>query len=160
MESIVKFNNKINFDFMLGQLNDIGYINSGGCGVSALATLKWIEKFESHMLSQCVIVFGYYNFQSSIYEQNQRAIDGEENGFGVSSHIFIEIDNVPYDSHGNMNLDKWSMFHKFDLSNGMSNLMSLINEPDGYTWNKSFNRDIQVPLIESALGIDLSSVSI
>ena len=147
------------FDSILQQLNRINYINNGGCGISTLAQLNWIEKFEPYLLDKCKVIIGYNEWHNYLYEQNENSL---MNGgrIAVPAHVYLKIDGIRYDSKGEM-YRKLPMEHEIAIDPGKEILTDMINNPSYLAgWNDWFDRSEEVPRIEAMLDIDLSIVKL
>lgn len=57
---------------VLEYLNDIPRINHGGCGVSALATYRWLEQNYGNRDIEIIYCYKYYN--KDRYDNNEKAL--------------------------------------------------------------------------------------
>ena len=148
-------NRFILFEEMREFLNSIPSINSGGCGVAALAMYRWIEK---NMLEYKVdVIFHMFHREKNQYKNNKKLIKTNQycNDLVAPSHIGIQIKNVTPVLDSEKTLDKHSYVFVIK-TNSEDVLINALNNVD--TWNPMFNRKKRVPLIEKRLGIDLSDV--
>lgn len=132
-------------------LSSIPDINAGGCGIAALAILRWIEKNASEMLNDIQIVFLYND--SWQYNTNCTMIQSGEKSLVVPAHVVLRTNKgEEIDAH----CDWCEQEHPVSLDH----LITTINDPIENGWNPWFERKTQVKKIAEKLNIDLSDVNI
>lgn len=138
-------------------LDSIWSINSGGCGVSALAIYRWSKQHES-VSDRPFHLFWHDDCVSKhTVEQNDEALaNGDLDSLQVPCHLVIELFNGFYDSTGKLDESDLPELHQ-EYRLNESELLALINDHYG-DWNSSFHRAKLIPQIEQDLGIDLSDV--
>ena len=148
-------NRFIQFEEMREFLNSIPSINSGGCGVAALAMYRWVEKNMPDYKAD--VIFHMFHRSKDHYTNNKKLIKTNQfcNDLVAPSHIGIQIKNVTpvLDSEKSLKKDLYGFVIK---TNSEDVLINALNNVD--TWNPMFNRKKRVPRIEQHLGIDLSDV--
>jgi len=132
------------------RLNKIPCINSGGCGVAALALLRWRR---DHGYTTGIIVFLDDDGEN---ESNREALlTGNLDYLRVPSHIMLQVNSKLYDTTG-INPPYVRLFED-KLSGVPENiLIHLLNK--SYGWNDMFDRETYIPEIESLLDVDLSDI--
>ena len=131
----------------------INLLNCGGCGIAALAAIRWAEK-NHNPVSGIEIIFLYTEDEESICEENQSLIEnGHIDSALVPAHIAIGYCGRVLDSEGVVDIGSY-IYHSDVLP---QELLTLINRG---TWNPSFSRLVEVPKIERLLNIDLSDIDI
>lgn len=125
-------NNKLSLADVQSNLNDIPYINTGGCGVAALVLYR-------HLVSnnkKPKIVLLYRKYEECDLEFNARKIEtGDYRNLIVPYHICIiwkgqRIDSEGYDAHATCNTDLEQTITE-DI------LIELLNTGE---WNDNFDR--------------------
>lgn len=138
------------------QLRQIPAINSGGCGIAALAISRWLRKSPLHATS--MIMYGHHDFGT--YKQNNEAMINRENKPGSASHIGVLIydhtndKQMAIDCNGTFDISTYSYANICDEAF----LLKSINEVG--EWNYAFSRIPNVKALADALDIDLSDVDI
>jgi len=148
-------NRFIKFEKMREFLNTIPSINSGGCGVAALAMYRWVEKYMPEYKADVIIHM--FHRKKDHYSSNRKLIKNNSfcNDLLAPSHIGIEIKKMTpvLDCERTLKKEQYGFVIK---TNSEDVLINAINNVD--TWNPMFNRKKRVPLIEEELDIDLSDV--
>ena len=129
---------------------DLPDINSGGCGIAALAAVRLAKKHNEKV----GIMFLYNSYDKRRYDTNQSAIE-EKNleKWGMApSHIAVVVDGIPVDTEGNVDMDRY----QYTQTVTESDLLTIINFSDD--WNNTFQREIDIPIIEKILDIKLDDV--
>ncbi|MFA5152662.1 MAG: hypothetical protein WC554_08900 [Clostridia bacterium] len=80
-------------DEVMSALNSISCINSGGCGISALAMYLWLKK--NKQISP-TILFCYEGWCSNIYNNNCK-----DEKLLVPNHVMLLYKRQKIDSNGN-----------------------------------------------------------
>ena len=131
-------------------LSKVSYIDLGGCGISALAMIRWINK---NMRNKKVLINFTHN-SCSYYNDNK---DYFENGKGkvcAHSHIVLRYKRKYFDCRMEYKLKDLDRILK---TNHEEILLEAINNIG--TWNDKFQRKY-VKKIQKDLDIDLSDVLI
>lgn len=135
---------------VLGFLNRIPYINFGGCGISALAIYKWLEKRDQ--LKEDTRIVYYYNDEND-YKTNYRLAKTRRKYKSelplAPSHAVLWHDGKYIDSAGENN--EYFNYEQY-IKNPEFVLQSINNKGD---WNWTFDR-CNIPKIESGLDIKLN----
>jgi hypothetical protein len=136
-------------------LNSIRYINHGGCGIAALAIYRW-SKANGHFVPEHAFRFLWDYDEAEERDRNdERLFNGELSDVATPSHIVIELYDGLYDSDGLYDPDAaGDLEQEYHLN--ADELLAVINAGN---WNSLFNRARYIPVIEFALGIDLSDVN-
>ena len=142
-----------NFDDVLNFLNTIACINTGGCGISALAMYRWLKK---HGLTTEQTAFYFLEDDENNHINNKQYFSNKEVMVKASSHVVLFHNDQTIDCSGFVPIDVWN-YHL--LENSEEFLLAMINNCI-WTWNYKFNRKEQVPEIAKTLEIDLSDVII
>mgnify|MGYP007044048173 FL=1 len=130
---------------------DLPDINSGGCGIAALAALRLAKKHNEEVN----IVLLYKSDEKNWFESNQSLIkSGNIKDAFVPSHVAIIFDGITVDTSGIVEDYSYS-YSQSDISE--DELITLINHGD---WNDRFQRDKDIPRIEKILGINLDDVKL
>lgn len=134
-------------------LNTIPSINSGGCGISALAMYLWLRK---HKNKRPKIVFCYKSHSQDTYENNDVALKNHDlDSLSVPNHIVLSSFLKKFDSEGKLDSRENKSYKWFHTVN-LHTLIKVINNQDG--WNPSFDRKY-VSTIESWLEMKLPITS-
>lgn len=137
------------FKSVLGFLNSIPYINQGGCAISALAMYRWLKA--NKMLNKKTSFYFLENDENQ-HMQNKRCL-GLKNSNPIScDHAILNYNGILIDSRGEYNIRE---SYKLEIRDE-NFIVKAINNIR--TWNYSFEREIQIPVIEMQLGIDLSDI--
>lgn len=121
-------------------LDSIPYINSGGCGIAALAIARYVHKENPRIK----LKFGFLGD----YGTNE---DGSRD---APSHVVLLWDGHRVDSNGidSAFSQHWELIESLDESDLVASLNNVS------TWNSAFDRAGELPGIERELDIDLSDV--
>ena len=137
-------------------LSEMPYINSGGCGISALAMYYWLGK-KNRLNNDTKFVLLCRSFNSELHKLNNNS--GKKtlpNLLYVPNHICLKYNGKYIDCDSNC-IDK---NYDYKLEIDLTNLMDIINNPHPNSgWNIAFDRR-KVKFIEDTLEIDLSDVKI
>lgn len=129
-------------------LNSIPNINSGGCGIAALAMYRYLKK-NKLLPKDFKILFLYNNNCKSLYDANRKG-----GNFGAN-HIVFWFNGNLYDTDGLFEIEYTD--YKYILPASIKKLLAALNDDNG--WNPMFKREKQIPKIERRLKINLSDVS-
>lgn len=134
-------------------LDEIDCINSGGCGVSALALHRWRVAHQLRDVGSFVLL---YRDEEDLCA-NERAMENNEyDCMIVPSHVMLRVNSKLYDSTGGYNPDD---YRHYVIQTGINEtiLLHLLNDcRDG--WNSWFDRDYALDEITERTGIDLSDI--
>lgn len=164
--NIAQINEVLTLNLAQLKLNSVNRINHGGCGISALSLLRFIEK-EGIKLTDLTLVFMYKGFEEEVYIQNCQREQENNKKMGVPAHICLYAKELGYfDSTGNVTEDDIKDYFKIQhIRHDLQEfLLETINYPNGGenwkdNWNDCFKR-INVRTIENILGIFLGEVII
>ena len=138
---------------ILDQLSDIRSINSGGCGLAALAVYQWTQRNDP---SAEVHFLFTYSWGRSNVRTNMQAIESNDyTDAYVPSHILTVVNGNVYDSHGYHGPEEDFVEYYEEGYVHTAPLDFLIRVIEGDTingWNDMFNRYRNVPRIESVIG--------
>lgn len=134
--------------YVCGILDSIPNINDGGCGLAALAIVRYLRK-QGHEIENPFRVI-YYDTSRYYVERNKEAIENGEH-LERTPHIIVEIGEKVYDSTGEFCEDTYNYINEVP-----EHILVLTLNTD--KWNKCFNRVKWYPHIVDTLGIDLSDV--
>ncbi len=144
MEKILNLKNVQEF------LENIPYINSGGCGVSTLAMYRWLKKNQD--LDGDKFVFMYSD--KSSFLNNKRILRGEDGKPSAPKHCCLLHDGEFIDSAGDVDLKEYSWIQIIDEEEFIKKTVNNVND-----WNYSFDRK-NIKEIEETLKINLSDLEI
>lgn len=136
---------------VLDFLDNIPAINSGGCGVSAYAVYKWLEKNNS--LSEDFAIIYLHRWGMGDMRTNKKFLKGKSDRAVACSHVVFRYLGMYYDSEGvyikHIDQDTSVYIEAKDVDRFMK--ASLASND----WNRRFQRKQHVPSIEENLGIEL-----
>jgi hypothetical protein len=137
-------------------LDNIDDINCGGCGVAALAIYRWLKK-NNLLFGGEEIVF-LYCWEDSVFKCNDKVFKGEREPAELEapSHIVLNIEGTFIDSTFRTNETLTERYQAKHLGVTEDILLKTINNIG--SWNDMFEREYNVPFIESSLGINLKDV--
>lgn len=139
---------------VLNFLDSIEAINSGGCGVSALAIYRWCKKHRVKVDASPFVILTTYGDEWDIRHNSEIIQNGEHLDKLEITHLVIEVGTKLTDSTGEPDLEYYCYRQPEQLNE--SQLLEALD----CEWNRQFDRRENIPLIEQALGIDLSDVSL
>jgi hypothetical protein len=139
-------------------LNDIPNINSGGCGIAALAMYRWIKKNVPQHVDN--VLFHFFHRDSESYNNNKTLLNNNtynSDNIAIPSHIGIQIKNLTkvIDTYRNLDIQYYGYVVE---TNSEDVLIKAINNISN--WNPMFFRKHNVKKIQKELNIDLSDVDI
>lgn len=134
-------------------LNSVPYLNSGGCGIAALAIYRWCKDNGVEVSDRPFVVLAEDEWDA---DACNRYLENNDLDNAWFSHIAIEIDGEVYDSEGTGHLDEQYVRCAYRLDE--DELLYALNEVGG--WNDMFHRKSGVRVIEYGLQIDLSDVDV
>ena len=129
-------------------LDNIPYINNGGCGLASLVMYRYLRD-EGHELK---IVFANksYNYENAM--TNIKFDIGEASNAQSAAHVFLFHQNKFIDCTTEIDITGYRYFEFVDER-------KLLNAINNGGWNTSFDIKQYLPIIEYGLGIDLSDVT-
>lgn len=133
-------------------LTNIPFINYGGCGIAALAIIRWIKKNFNEDISY--IYFVHTMFNPYISENNQFVKEGKGMIY-APSHVYISFRGKIFDV--NSYTKKTDMLSPLQFKSEEVLVMALNNVK---SWNCAFNRHDAIQKIEAYLDISLSDIKI
>lgn len=139
-------------------LDTVNRINTGGCGISALA-MYLCEKKKNNKEASERFMLCFESGERDEYETNLRIMNNEEEGVPhVPFHIFYKKNGKYYDSE--CIRTKWRLEEVYDnlLECSLDYLIEIVAK--GTNWNYKFDRGVEVPRIEKELQVDLSFITI
>lgn len=133
-------------------LNNIPFINYGGCGISALSMYRWLQK--NNELKDTKFVYFYCSYDKKEYLNNKQVLrNGNGKPMGCA-HACILHDGKFTDSSGVINnISKFKWTQIIDEEEFIKQSVNNVDE-----WNPTFNRESFLNNIEEELGIDLSDI--
>jgi len=158
---------------LIHNTNKVESINRGGCGIAALAMLRYIEKKYSEYLSEVEIVY-FYNGMSMMMSENRSIIEElKENNNSkihphVPSHILLKLDKFIFDVEAKDEYESYIKLGKYEgtdivsvSSIGIEFLLATINDYSiASGWNLDFKRRSGIKKLQKIYGIDLSDIII
>lgn len=134
-------------------LDSIDCINYGGCGISALAMFRWLQK-NNMLTGDESFTYLYVDWDYTFFENDNVIKQNSTDKLKAASHIMLFHNGKLIDSEGSIVQPKYVNQHE-NIS--LDALMESIN----FTrWNSMFNREESIPIIEHELEIELSDVII
>lgn len=144
---------------VLVYLSKIPSINCGGCGISALAIYRWLEK-ENLLIKNPKVkkhntrfVFLYENTCKYIYHNNKIAIKNLDADAIAPNHAVLFHDGDYIDAKGIVDVSSYKWIQ--NISN--EEFIVRANNNLEY-WNSEFDRNNYLKAIENRLEIDLSDI--
>jgi hypothetical protein len=137
------FTNKkvyLDLDSVLGYLNSIPNINSGGCGIAALAIIRWLKKNKKKSAKAVYLDDDWYP-----------ALDR------APGHVSVRLGQDYLDATGHNGFGHPRIW-EYNREYNERHLVQAVNNIG--TWNDSFERAYWTPIIADELGVDLSDVEI
>ena len=134
-------------------LNNIPYINCGGCGISALAIYRWCKASGIEISDRPFVFLWRDGDEWEVSNNDSLLFEGEIDRVEAPCHIVIELHNEYYDSEG-QGYEQDFIKQEYHLNE--QELLNVINRTG--EWNSMFRRAKNIGKIEFALGIDLSDV--
>jgi hypothetical protein len=131
-------------------LNEIDFIDAGGCGISAYAMFLWLQK-NNMLTDDFKVVFLHHYCSVGDYVNNQ-----DFYLYGVGSpvapeHVVLMRNGVMIDSSG---VFRTANNYDYTLAVSIEKAEDfLVNSLNDDSWNSSFDRPHQVSRIERKLGI-------
>jgi hypothetical protein len=155
-------NNKITeLDQVLKYLSRIPRINNGGCGVSALAIYRWLEK-EKLLIKNSILkhkdtrfVFLYEFDNEHLFKNNKKAINNPNVEAIAPNHAVIFHKGNYIDCDGTVNISRYEWIQNI---RNEEFILRANNNVD--YWNPDFDRNKYIKLIEKRLNINLSDIQL
>jgi len=142
---------KIKLGELLKKLNQIDCINSGGCGIAAIAIYKFLEK-NNLLNKKTQILYTYNLWHNSIYKNNLKN-KANNKVLDAPTHVVIKYRKKYIDSNGiKIKLYPKKLYHEVTLED----LIKCIKNP--FKWNMEFDRTIEIPKIEKIFNISLKEI--
>lgn len=148
---------------MLSELDTVPSLNYGGCGIAALAMLRWLEREYPEVWKTAGVLSVHERGDwSGDRAHNLRWLNGQEEDADSAGHFRVIIDGVAWDSYSNKDLDEYSSEYIIIVREPNSPEDYCLSAVNNYyaDWVTDFDRVTGVPLIERLLGVDLSDVSL
>jgi hypothetical protein len=142
---------KLTFTQARELLDGIPNINFGGCGIAALALVRWRK---ANGFKDAEIV--YYEDDQYDFQRNERALEsGTYDDMIAPVHVLLKIGSRWYDTEGEYSPpeDDDYLFHTIPIEA----LVTTINVAE---WNDDFMRGIYTPIISELLHVDLSDIEL
>lgn len=130
-----------NFQDVIEFLNQIPYINNGGCGIAAYSLCRVLKD------SKVEIFYLYDSQHHDLYVKNKTNLRNIQKA-DAATHICIKYKNTYYDSNGPISIENYPLKHKVSVNF----LKTAIQTPT--IWNRQFNRTF-VFLIQKTLKLNL-----
>ena len=130
-------------------LDNIPWINSGGCVIVALAMKRWLKK--NRPKEKTSIIYTYPN-KSSFYRQNKKCLKDDKNTPTSCLHAYLKHEGVLKDSDSTLPKGFLDVFH---IIKDEVFIIKSLNNID--SWNTMFDRNF-IPIIADTLDIDLSDI--
>ena len=134
-------------------LNDVPFINCGGCGYSAFFIYEFLKSKDKKPEIAFIYDGGNDNFDT-----NEAILKKHENLKPSScAHAVVKVGEFAYDSSGihkwQDTLDQWSEGN--DLYHIVTEDFLLKALANRIKWNDMFDRDQEVPVMEKKIGLNL-----
>ncbi len=135
-------------------LTDIPYINQGGCGISALAIYRWLNK-NNQLTNNTSFVYMHKHHDKEDYEINKSILKNNNHKTPKSCNHACLFHNDRYiDAKGEIASNRLDYEH-FQFIKKESFILASINNVD--QWSNLFER-AYIGYIEDALKINLSDI--
>lgn len=144
---------KEEFDAMRKVLADIPNIGMGGCGISALAMYRWLQK-RGYNMRNVKFVMGYSR-ESEAFKTNFNTYINEDRLSAACTHMGLLIQDTDFD----LTVDAFSRwyFNSYQHVQIVSEEY-ILGALNGTKWNRNFDRATCIPMIEDKLDILLLSI--
>jgi hypothetical protein len=130
----------LDLDAVLAYLNSIPNINDGGCGIAALAIIRWLKTNKKKKAKAVYL-------DDDWYPPLDRA----------PGHVSVRLGQDYIDSKGRNGFGHPSIW-EYNREYSERHLVQAINNIG--TWNSDFERAYWTPVIADELGVDLSDVEL
>ena len=151
IESQYKFKN---LDDVRAYLDNVQWINHGGCAIAALAMYRWL-KVNGQLTPDTKFAYLYNWTSQAHYQTNLRALEGADIKPSSCSHAVLIFNGRYLDSETEQYPQDFSLSHTIDTEDFM---LASINNID--QWNYKFDRSRNIRSIERDLGISLQDVKL
>ncbi|MFA5366638.1 MAG: hypothetical protein WC333_02040 [Dehalococcoidia bacterium] len=132
-------------------LQQLPFVNFGGCGIAALAMYRWLKKNRKASRKICFYMLADQGF---IHENNAKCLEGEEDRQPTAPGHMVLYDKGKYfDCGGTYDPTRYNYHLKVTKEQFI--VESLNNVP---TWREDFPRKYLIGRIAQKLNIDLSDV--
>lgn len=136
-------------------LANVPFIHAGGCGISALAMIRWCEK---NRVPRPNIVYLYHSYDEIEFENNRGTMMGEDEKYSPPAHVCLyDTERGYFDAKRTVDVGDWNIVQHIDIINDVEFLEKTIMEPypGSSVWNSCFDKLTECPIIEETLGIEL-----
>ena len=140
-----------NLHSILNILDNVPALNSGGCGIAALAIYRWSKKNGVDVDSHPFVILCEDEWE--LRHNNAACENGDLDDITIP-HVVIEIGDDLYDSEGNNGKLQRELTYRQDYQLNEDELLGIINTD---AWNDMFDRE-WVDYIAEELDVDLSDV--
>ena len=132
-------------------LNNISFINNGGCGISAYSMFLWLKN-NGLINSDFKFVLCYESYGEENYINNSNVLKDHSGNAIAPSHMVIYYNGEYLDSEGREDISKYKwvqhVTEEWFIVNCINNIQS---------WNHWFDRSV-INNIEKTLDITLSNI--
>jgi len=139
-------------------LNNIEFINEGGCGIAMLAMYRWLKKNKQLNKSTC-FYYLYSSWSENRYLNNKEVLKTKNGKPDCCTHAMLYHNDLFIDSLGNYNFSIVSNdYNWLQKITDEKFIIDSINNYNYNTWNSDFERKKNIKIIEKGLNIDLSDI--
>jgi hypothetical protein len=138
-------------------LAKIPYLHEGGCGVSAIAMYRWLQKYTKNPKVRFVLC--YAKGSKSFFNKNSRFLAGATDTPTACSHAGIYYSDpktkltAPIDARGYLPINSYEYTQIFK---SVKPMLAMVKAKD--EWYEKFDREKWIPIIEKKLKIKLKDV--
>jgi len=132
-------------------LNGIQDINRGGCGISALAIYKWLQK-QGESMDRIKFIYLYKSYNEDIYLNNESVLRDNKGVARAPNHCCISYNGKFIDSKGDVDLTIFKWVQIIDEEDFIRDFLN-----NTKTWNSMFSRDC-INNIEKELEIKMGDI--
>ena len=132
---------------------EIKTINSGGCGIAMLAIYRYLKNNQK-LKGDEKFVYLYWNSDDPYYQQNNKYLNEGVGEMQSCCHAVLFHDSKYWDCGGHFECN-YNVKMIFSPENEKIIVESCNNIG---AWNVCFDREYQLPKIESILNVDLSDI--
>ena len=125
-------------------LSSIPYINSGGCGIAALAM------FLASQNKNTQVIYMYKNHSESSYKNNKKVLETGKGNAESAGHIAIIFEDGLI-----IDCDKEILIENYDYSHTTTDINFILNSIRNGVWNSTFDRDKYLPSIEEFIDFEI-----
>lgn len=132
-------------------LSNIDYINSGGCGLSALVMYRWLKKYDK--LTEDIKIIFLDNDEYN-YKNNKECMTNKQGVLEAPSHVIMLLKGTYMDCKK----IQYNVTQRYNyiLEVAENHLVDCLNNV--FSWNLVFDRNTAISQIETNLHIDLSDI--